>query len=432
MGEEYFSYVQKCSNIDAMTLLNFETTNPTQKGGKKGLKIVLGMGALVGTIALGSTLAASVNLNSGSPVEFGQGVAQTTACDGNVVITPYSQFVNEENGGSFKLSAINVSDINLVACSRKDFVIKAYGASSTPLNFISGVSSVTVSNDESGFYIPQISGIVMSDYDNSSFNLVIDSADPTSLQASEVNRFTIESLDPSSTAPVRYNIGDIGPGGGIIFYVDRSAGGFDEIGAACSPNCHHLEFAPKGWASLADWPDKVGYDGQSMGARANENEDPFLVWSDADFSVGDPDAIAVGTNIGTGFINTQQLNGNTVYEGKSPRFSFRAALNYVGAGTSSTVGQWFLPSIAELNELCKYARGQTSDLGNLSVQCSKVGTSIDSNLGFNSEDNVYLSSSYGVAPNGFIAGYKFDYGSNPLLSNYYVSWGGRVRPIRAF
>jgi len=383
-------------------------------------------------IVFGSTLAASINLNSGDPVEFGQGVAQTTACDGNVVITPYSQFVNEENSGSFKLSAINISDIDLVACSGKDFVIKAYGNSSTPLNFIGGISSVTVSNDESGFYIPQVSGIIMSDYDNSSFNLVIDSADPTSLQASDVNRFTIESSDPSSTAPVRYNFGEIGPGGGIIFYVDRSTEGFDEVGAACSPNCHRLEFAPKGWASLADWPDKIGSGGQNMGARSSENEDPYLVWSDADFSVSDPDSIAVGTNIGTGYINTQQLNSNTVYEGKSPRFSFRAALNYAGAGTSSTLGQWFLPSIAELNELCKYARGQTSDLGNVAAQCSKAGTSIDTNLGFTNEDNVYLSSSYGVAPNGQIAGYKIDYGSNPLLNSYYVSWGGRVRPIHAF
>lgn len=415
-----------------MPILDFEDSQPTSPSTTKPLKLFLGTGVLVGMLALGFTFAASINLNSGDSVEFGQGVAQTTACDGNVVITPYSKFINEENSGSFKLSAITVSDIDLVACSGKDFVIKAYGDSSTPLNFIGGVASVTVSNDESGFYIPQISGIIMSDYDNSSFNLVIDSADPTSLQASEVYRFTIESADPSSTALVRYNIGDIGPGGGIIFYVDHSAGGFDEVGAACSPNCHHLEFAPKGWASLTDWPDKVGYAGQSMGPRANVNEDPFLVWSDAAFSVSDPDAIAIGINIGTGYINTQQLNSNTVYVGKSPRFSFRAALNYAGAGTSSTVGQWFLPSIAELNELCKYARGQTSDLGNLSVQCSKVGTSIDTSLGFNNEDNVYLSSSYGVASNGFIAGYKFDYGSNPLLSNYYVSWGGRVRPIHAF
>jgi len=415
-----------------MSLLTFESPGPAPKGGKKSLQLVLGIGALTGAITLGSTFAANINLNGGGNVEFGQGVAQTTACDGNVVITPYSQFVNEENNGSFKLSAISISDIDPAACSGKDFVIKAYGDSSTPLNFIGSVSSITVSNDQSGFYIPEISGIIMSDYDNSSFNLVIDSADPTSLQANDVNRFTIESSDPSSTAPVRYNIGEIGPGGGIIFYVDRSTEGFDEVGAACSPHCHHLEFAPKGWASLSDWPDKIGGAGQIMGPRSSQNEDPYLNWSDGNFSINDPASIAVGRDIGTGYANTQQINSNTVYEGKSPRFAFRAALEYIGAGNNSTIGQWFLPSIAEQNELCKYARGQTSALGNLSIQCSKAGTTINSSLGFNDEDNIYLSSSYGIEPNGFIAGYKFEYGNDPLLSGYYATWGGRVRPIRAF
>ena len=170
-----------------------------------------------------------------------------------------------------------------------------------------------------------------------------------------------------------------------------------------------------------------------MGARANVNEDPYLVWSDGAFVNANPGSIAVGQNIGTGYENTQQILSNTVTSGKSARFSFLAALNYAGAGGTSTVGQWFLPSIKELNELCKYARGQVGALGNTSVQCTKVGTTIDTNLGFNGDDNIYLSSSYGVAPNQFIAGYKLIYGNfDPTLSEYYAVWGGRVRPIRVF
>jgi hypothetical protein len=227
-----------------------------------------------------------------------------------------------------------------------------------------------------------------------------------------------------------YQIGETGTGGGIIFY--RSVAAFTATGAACGDNCHYLEFAPKGWASLSDWPNNIGSGGNIMSARANVNEDPFLVWSDGAFASANPGSIAVGQSIGTGYQNTQQILSNTVTSGKSARFSFLAALNYAGAAGASTSGQWFLPSIKELNELCKYARGQVGSLGNTAVQCSKTGTSIDTNLGFNDADNIYLSSSYGVAPNGFIAGYKLIYGSDPSINEYYSSWGGRVRPVRVF
>jgi len=46
-----------------MSLLNFESSAPASKGKKKGLKIFLGIGALAGSLVLGSTLAANINLN---------------------------------------------------------------------------------------------------------------------------------------------------------------------------------------------------------------------------------------------------------------------------------------------------------------------------------------------------------------------------------
>ncbi len=111
-----------------MSLLNFEPSNPLPKGSKKPFKLILGIGALVGTIALGSTLAASINLNSGGPVEFGQGIAQTTACDDEITITPYSTFVNEEGGGDYYFSSLKISGIDSSEgkCSGKRFLIKAY------------------------------------------------------------------------------------------------------------------------------------------------------------------------------------------------------------------------------------------------------------------------------------------------------------------
>jgi hypothetical protein len=111
-----------------MSLLNFESSGHTPKGEKKTLKLLFGIGALVGVVALGSTLAASLNLNSGAPVEFGQGVVQATACDDEITITPYSTFVNEEGGGDYYFSSLKISGIDSSEgkCSGKRFLIKAY------------------------------------------------------------------------------------------------------------------------------------------------------------------------------------------------------------------------------------------------------------------------------------------------------------------
>ena len=78
-----------------MTLLNFSDSGEKPAGRRKPLRAILGIGALVGAVALGSTLAASINLNDSGPVEFGQGVTQTVACSGNdsIIVTPTSSFI---------------------------------------------------------------------------------------------------------------------------------------------------------------------------------------------------------------------------------------------------------------------------------------------------------------------------------------------------
>ena len=65
-----------------MTPLNFNKSLGIAPRNRKKLKLILGIGALAGVIALGSTLAANINLNTGGAVEFGQGLAQTVVCGG--------------------------------------------------------------------------------------------------------------------------------------------------------------------------------------------------------------------------------------------------------------------------------------------------------------------------------------------------------------
>jgi hypothetical protein len=70
--------------------------------------------------------------------------------------------------------------------------------------------------------------------------------------------------------------------------------------------------------------------------------------------------------IGQGFNNTRLMKVDGATSAAQA-----AVLAYGGAG-SLTTGQWFIPSANELNELCKYARGQ--ETGELTVQCDNTGT----------------------------------------------------------
>jgi hypothetical protein len=114
-----------------MTFLNFDANDPRPKGDKKSLKIVMAIGAIAGVLVLRSTFAANISLNADTPVEFGQGVAQTTACDDHITITPFSTFVNATGAGAHMFTSLKISGIDSSSdkCAGKTFVIKAYGDS---------------------------------------------------------------------------------------------------------------------------------------------------------------------------------------------------------------------------------------------------------------------------------------------------------------
>jgi hypothetical protein len=69
-----------------MDILNLGGINePSERPSKKKLKVIIGIGLLAGVMGMGSTLAASITLNGGTSVEFGQGVQYVTACDTGVL-----------------------------------------------------------------------------------------------------------------------------------------------------------------------------------------------------------------------------------------------------------------------------------------------------------------------------------------------------------
>lgn len=93
------------------------------------------------------------------------------------------------------------------------------------------------------------------------------------------------------------------------------------------------------------------------------------------------------------------------------------ALAYKGGGKSD----WFLPSRAELNELCKYARNQPT--GNPISDCTPDG---DLRSGFASK-NYWSSSEESAKTN---SGQNF--GEGFVLGGYSKAALFYVRPVRAF
>ncbi len=145
---------------------------------KKKFKVLLGVGLLAAVMGMGSTLAASITLSSGSPIEFGQGVATTTACDSSITVTPYSTYVNDTVTADFLFSSVALSNVDTTTagCGGETLVLKAYTDSSTvatnyavsgllanPLflgwNYASGASG---GNGNAGSKTPYNSGIAIS------------------------------------------------------------------------------------------------------------------------------------------------------------------------------------------------------------------------------------------------------------------------------
>jgi hypothetical protein len=234
--------------------------------------------------------------------------------------------------------------------------------------------------------------------------------------ASNVFKLTIQSgaHAPDGITPT-YEVGDRGPGGGIVFYV--SANNFTSTGSTCDTACKYLEVAPATWQS----------------AGASVADDATYAWSNNISSTTGQNRTTVGIEsgfanekfnwkIGQGFYNTSVMKVSLATSTAQAK-----VLAYAG---DSTAGQWFIPSMNELNELCKYARGQTT--GVLTVACVTGSGTFKSTTNAGSDrggfkDSVYSSSSeedaYYARTQNFANG---TVGSGTKSVNRYF------RPIRAF
>lgn len=163
---------------------------------KNNILAFTGIAAVAAVAVFGSTLAASITLNSGA-VEFGQGVSQTTACDSDgITVTPTAGFLNVTNGGTFNFNTVALSGISS-NCNGKIFTINAYGDTNpAALQLATGpgssaISSATVQYASAGTSL-KTSGITLSNNSSGSGSVTLTFDTPTATSGA-VYKLTLQS-----------------------------------------------------------------------------------------------------------------------------------------------------------------------------------------------------------------------------------------------
>ena len=328
-----------------------------------------------GGLFLNTTLAANINIGTGGKVEFGQGMTMTAACSGStaLTVTPNSSFVNTSGSGAFYFNSVTVAGIPS-SCNGVDFQISAYDSSTSTALPIFGTNKTVASIWNNGGSYQGGKGWLGSNISSGSGTFTVSFTTPAAL-ASTVERLTIQStshLAGDCATEGICSVGDTGPGGGTVFYVGAA---FTETGSVCSTNCHYLELAPKFWKSN---PEPVGQ-------LAPVSSYPSAATSDL---------------FGAGWSNTNTL---TAYSNNTTGVYW--AVRY-GAATN-TVGQWFLPSLYEMDALYN----------------SSISTQLT--------PDWYWTSSY---RGGFAGGEYYFPKTSGETSPFFGGFAGAhsVRPIRAF
>ena len=177
-----------------MEILKFDSAPQKRTGQKKsstkGLLAVAGFAAIA---VLGSTLAANISLNSGT-LEFGQGVAVTSACDEDgITATPKAVFANTSGAGSFNFASVAFSGVS-TDCAGKLFTVNAYGdTSATPLNIATdGANSYDVATFVFSATLPGSSYISTGSYTSTSAEIGFRGLQATS---GAVYKITLQSSD---------------------------------------------------------------------------------------------------------------------------------------------------------------------------------------------------------------------------------------------
>ena len=173
--------------MNTLNLGSDEMPEKKKKSNTRNLKIALGLAAVILVPTIGSTLAGSITVGSGT-VEFGQGVVTTAACDSEITVTPSSVLTNS----MFFLDTVVISGIDASTCDGKYFTIKALSngtaqpigaAGVTACKFLYATSATATAQTTTG------GSCLTQAYASTTFSFKAASAIATSL----VDKITLES-----------------------------------------------------------------------------------------------------------------------------------------------------------------------------------------------------------------------------------------------
>ena len=228
-------------------------------------------------------------------------------------------------------------------------------------------------------------------------------------------------ISPAGTV---YAVGDTGPGGGIVFYVQAGGGTFTSTGSDCGTACKYFEVATSNQGVLV-WATTAAFCYAALSDSGTSDCQTNSIYSN---SANQSTSRTAATAIGMGMANTNQIYARVSNNGGAGG----AATNTYAAGvawaySNDGMTDWFLPSKNELNQLCKWNRGVawTSDATVCTGGTLNSATFGASSSGFSS--STYLSSSE------FNATYAWSqYFVDGGTAGYLKSSGTVLRPVRAF
>lgn len=253
----------------------------------------------------------------------------------------------------------------------------------------------------------------------------VDGTSPTSASSLPVTTLTyiapvapVVTVAPALVASCQNDgiciVGDIGPGGGTVFYVAPSP---FVCGPTRSTTCWYLEAARTLW-----------HVGSSEPTRTWAQSTPIKYDTETVNNVSAPES-ATATGIGWGYSNTQAiiLQGNSDSATSAAALADSYAVAFVGTFFAGWIADdWYLPSQDELNQMCKWENGITGvDLTTLTTVC--VGGTSNTGAGASGFINdVYWSSS--ERDSDAARNQLFSNGQQDVDAKHYTRY---VRPIRA-
>jgi hypothetical protein len=225
-----------------------------------------------------------------------------------------------------------------------------------------------------------------------------------SIEKAAADKLEGKACIPNSNCP----LGSTGPGGGIVFY---DAGSQQSWG-------RYLEVAPAGWSGTATdpnlaWstkPPLVTHDGKIWTGGCFEAICETVPGVETSTKVNNDTS-----GIGRGYRNSVAI----LNQGNPATTAAGVARAYSGGSQTD----WFLPSAAELNLLCQWARGIPQ-----SVKKECKGGALNTGTGINGGfSNFYWSSS-----ETYLRDAWFQYFTSGWQFNTHKVERYAVRPIRAF